>query len=557
MLSKIPPRSKSKGNSRAGSSDPQGPSASQPTTGRQTYNSIRAGQSSGLPITNKESSQDLTVIRREQRIAASRAEVIRRSSLSNPDISPTTNFPNSNLPSIPEIDMTPPAGTTAAGTSGTSASASGNQNPATDPNVTMAMTTRKMPKPGEKNAPTFDPEKPEELGRFFERMADWFADEHIDSDVEQKRRIVRYLDTDSELQWKALSKFTTGTFADFKAQVMASYPKAEEVMKGSVTALKQKIKKLGPVAADERDELLSLIRVMTAEVLKLKRISPPIHTNRELVELFLGRLTPDFASRVAGKLSVHRLINVPNPEEEAITDRNPEDMYDIEEVMTMAKHTSLEQGNPFGKYLLTGPSGGTEVSVKLEEAVARLTDSITLQSQYNKQMDQRFASLQNFVSQPKLPAAQPGFNRALVPPSNHVAPNYGNCFYCGGPHRVAGCEDALRHLDLGWIKKVEGYLRLPDGQKIPREANKTLKEFVEALNKVRPGIIPMSKIQDKSGFMQEAGSAASFVQTGQNSEDETMRALVGLIQRVGVDKVQRLITSQGSVEEEEWDQNFD
>jgi len=109
---------------------------------------------------------------------------------------------------------------------------------------------------------------------------------------------------------------------------MVFYPKAEEIMKGSVTALKKKISKIGPVAADDRDELLNLVRIMTAKVLKLKKIQPPIHTNRELVELFLGRLDTDFAARVANKLSVHRLLNAQNQVKD-IEARNTEDMYDI------------------------------------------------------------------------------------------------------------------------------------------------------------------------------------------------------------------------------------
>ena len=153
-----------------------------------------------------------------------------------------------------------------------------------------------MPKPGEKNTPTFDTERPEELGRFFERMGDWFADEEITSDVDKKKCIVKYLDADSEIQWKALSKFTDGTFEEFEREVMALYPKAEEIMKGSVSALKKKIKKLGLITVEERDKLLSLIWTMTAKVLKLKKIQPPIHMNRELVDLFLRSLTSEFAS---------------------------------------------------------------------------------------------------------------------------------------------------------------------------------------------------------------------------------------------------------------------
>jgi hypothetical protein len=407
--------------------------------------------------------------------------------------------------------------------------------------------TRKMPKPGEKNAPVFDPEKPEELGRFFERMEDWFLDEDIEEDVDKKRRIVRYLDADSESQWKALATFADGTFENFKTEVMASYPKAEEVMKGSVSALRKKAKNLGPVEVENRDELLALVRVMNAEVVKLKKISPPIHTNRELVELFLGRLSPDFAARVANKLSVHRLFTVNNPVDNAVA-RNTEDMYDIEEVMEMAKHTSLEHANPFGKFLHGIPDQSSRGHVKLEEVVARLEDSINVQIQHNKRVDQSLNSMQNFMSQPKIPAAQSGYSRGLTPAPVHTI----ICFYCKGQHRIAECADALLHMDLNWIKRIDGYLRLPDGQHIPRDGSKSMKEIIEALNKGKPGIIPMSKIQDKASLYQESAKLSSFVQ---QEEEEDMRALTELIQRIGFDRMQQMWGAPEQVTRQE--QNFD
>ena len=86
--------------------------------------------------------------------------------------------------------MTRPSGQSSGGPSGTSASATGDANPSTNPNIPAPMSTRKMPKPREKNAPSFDIDKPEELDCFFERMEDWFADENIKEDVDKKKRIV-------------------------------------------------------------------------------------------------------------------------------------------------------------------------------------------------------------------------------------------------------------------------------------------------------------------------------------------------------------------------------
>jgi hypothetical protein len=486
----------------------------------------------------------------EARISASRTQAAARRATQSPNtISTNTDI----LPQLPNLNttMSGPVASTLTGTS----SGQNTQNNA------LTFSSRKMPKPGEKNAPAFDVDKPEELGRFFERMEDWFAEDGVVSDGDKKKNIVKYLTADTEIQWKAFSKFENGTFEEFKSQVMSSYPKAEDVMKGSVTALRRKIAKIGPIEVDERDELLSLVRIMNAEVKKLKNITPPIHTNRELVELFLSALTRDFARRIAQKLSVHRLVQAG---QNVQANRNPEDMYDIDDVMEMAKQTVMENANPFGKFLWTSEGSSAGSSVKLEEAVARLTDTINLQTQHNKQVDQRLASLQTFLSQPRQQqgpsyGGQSGYNRGFVS-GNSNGPT-SDCFYCRGNdgHRIPECVDALRHLDLGWIKKIDGQLRLPDGMKIPRDGNKSMKEVVESLNKTRPGLIPMSKIQDKSNLYQEA-NIASYSQTqSQHSEEANMRTLLELVQNMGQDRVLKLLSAQGQLadNDEEWNQNFD
>ena len=557
LLPKIPPRtsSSSKGKQVARTLSSQGTSASQSSQKRQTQNSIRAGLLTSPASSSRDPSRDPSVQRVEQRIRASLDQQATRQRTRNTNLDlPHITPPESPLTNISEMS---PTGTSTSAVAGSSAGTGGTQNPGAGQARSAPMPTRKMPKPGEKNAPTFDPEKPEELGRFFERMEDWFADEYIVDDTDKKKRIVRYLDPDSESQWKALSKFDTGTFAEFQDQVMASYPKAEEIKKGSVTALKRKIREIGPVAPNERDELLGLIRIMQAEVRKLTQIQPPIHTNRELVDLFLARLTVDFAGIIANKLSVQRLVAQANN----VRARNTEDMYDIDEVMDAAKEASLEYANPFGKYLGTVSGPASQASIKLEAAVAQIQDSMEVQAKQYKTVDQRLASLQNSMSQPRPPqAAQAGFNRGLVPSTNQMAPNIMiKCYYCQGPHRIAECEHALKHLDLGWIVRNNGQMRLPDGQFIPRDGMKTMKEVIEDIKKPKPGIIPMSKIQDKAALYQDA-QRSSYVQT-QSSDDADLRTLTELIQKVGIDRLQAMISAPAEEltmeEPSDWNQNFD
>jgi hypothetical protein len=556
LLPKIPPRVNRTATPSADLPDLSESRTSQTSRGRNTQNSVRAGTSPGIATTYRARSQEPLVRRKEQRILASQSQAARR----NPDIE---NQPllNQHLDTI--IEMTGPTGVS----SETVASSSGTRGSREQVATTYSGTGRKMPKPGERNAPTFDVDKPEELSRFFDRVEDWFEDENILDDTEKKKKIVRYLDPDSEMQWKAMSKFADGTFDEFKAQIMASYPAAEDVMRGSVSALKRKIGNIGPVVADDKEELLKLIRVMRAEVIKLKNIQPPIHTNRELVDLFLGRLTPDFAARVANKLSVHRLIN--NREVASHEPaRNTEDMYDIEDVMVMARHTALEHANPFGKYLgtMTGPMA--ETSVKLEEAMARLTDTVNIQVQHNKQVDQRLASLQNYMvtSRTQAPPPQTGPPQVQQQGYNRSAPNQAgqppqnqNCYYCDGPHRIAECTDALRHMDLKWVVRVDGRLRYPDGRRIQKEYGKTMKETVELENKPVPGIVPTSKIKDATSLYQGMSSVASYVHTQLGPGDQA-RILTDLIEKIGVDQVQQYLGDQDQIFLEEDDgsvQNFD
>jgi hypothetical protein len=63
-----------------------------------------------------------------------------------------------------------------------------------------------------------------------------------------------------------------------------------------------------------------------------------------------------------------------------------------------------------------------------------------------------------------------------------------------------------------------------------------MKEVIESMNK-RPGIIPMSKILDKSAFFQDA---PAFAQK-QNTEEDSMSNLMEMIQKVGPEKVRQLL----------------
>jgi len=247
-----------------------------------------------------------------------------------------------------------------------------------------------MPQPGERDAPKFELDKSHELLRFFECMDDWFSEEGIQGNTKRKKRLVRYTDVETERQWKALPEFTAGTYEALKAKLLMLYPKAEELGQGSVDNLKKKMQGIGEIGVNDRDTLLALIRIVTAKLSKLKdicHISLPIHTNRELVEMFLGCLSKRFAASVAQKLSIHQVsatVAAVTGQGGQNSPRIPKDIFDIVEVMEIARLTLVENANPFARYLAlpSGQGDSRETAVKLEEttaAVAALKDAIVLQ----------------------------------------------------------------------------------------------------------------------------------------------------------------------------------
>ena len=45
---------------------------------------------------------------------------------------------------------------------------------------------------------------------------------------------------------------------------------------------------------------------------------------------------------------------------------------------------------------------------------------------------------------------------------------------------MGDCEDMLRHIDLGWVKKIEGRWKQADGNQLPHDPVKSMKDLIEA-----------------------------------------------------------------------------
>ncbi len=122
-------------------------------------------------------------------------------------------------------------------------------------NITMAPS---MSGPNEKSVPRFESSTdPEELERFFARLEELFDKSAVVTDVEKKKYTVSYTDIKMDKQWKVLEHYVTGTFAEFKKDVLGSYDSALAGDHDTMQEMKQLVRRYRLSPIQERSDYMS------------------------------------------------------------------------------------------------------------------------------------------------------------------------------------------------------------------------------------------------------------------------------------------------------------
>lgn len=413
----------------------------------------------------------------------------------------------------------------------------------------------KMPKVGERGAPTFSNEKPEELPRFFRIMEEWFADDTSLTDQQKKQKLVDYVAIGVDEEWKAFAEFDTGTYDEFKEAIKKSYPTVALAESASADRLRRKVKLHPSISLHQSEHVASLTRIMRAEIGKLNKINPPLITNHELVTLFLEKLDPEFRQLLAHNLRT-QISLVRDAAQQAQRKQHGEDPFTIEEVFKMAAFTSEESKSPLGKFFaLAGPAPPTTLTnanadVKAEEMSAKILDTLDSQRKTNSQFQQSNEQvlkaierqthlLNNFLTRQAnyRPPYQPqnaSYNVSSQTPApshqhNHQHASGETCFYCGEQgHRVHECVDAIRDEESGFIAKGnDNKYRLANGSYIPYERGRPMKEYVAEQHK--RGIIPVKKTANGIVSTNIQGEVDPVNMAGQKDEalSQLLEHLVG------------------------------
>ncbi|TFK60026.1 hypothetical protein BDN72DRAFT_941721, partial [Pluteus cervinus] len=130
--------------------------------------------------------------------------------------------------------------------------------------------THRMPASGSRDAPSFDVEKPITLLRFLDRMESLFRDFNITDGQEKKDYLCRYVDAETEYEWRAIDSFAnTDTYATFREDVIESYPSAKLAQVGTRTKLEIICRDHQGIGLLDLDQLASLRRKFKVVALQL------------------------------------------------------------------------------------------------------------------------------------------------------------------------------------------------------------------------------------------------------------------------------------------------
>ncbi|KNZ72640.1 hypothetical protein J132_02233 [Termitomyces sp. J132] len=299
-------------------------------------------------------------------------------------------------------------------------------------------------------------------------MISLFEHAGIQGDKERKKRILEYVDAQTEQEWLGFDSFGDDyTWSAFEKEIKESYPEAVDDT-GSVANLDRICREHARLSRNDTTDIHSLIRKFRAEAKKLADVTG----NGSLVDKFLGCFTPAF-----GDVIKERLISRYGHYKDPARNRHKDNKYDLSEVLTVVG--ALIDGatirSPREEKVEKMETSRRNIKEeKVEEKMAHLQDAVVI---IRKQMGSIQSTMQALqagqldMHNTFLNTKESQSIRTEGPPTLPTSGRSGvTCFYCWQTgHRISECEVIKGDVQKGWIILLEGRARLPNGAPLPRD----------------------------------------------------------------------------------------
>ncbi|KAI0946364.1 hypothetical protein AcW1_009840 [Taiwanofungus camphoratus] len=302
-----------------------------------------------------------------------------------------------------------------------------------------------MPPQGDRTSPTFDPDQPRTIQRYFQDLESLFVRCQIADEATKKHWTTRYPLIDVSDLWESLSECfdVTKTYEDFKKEIRSLYPGTEDNRMWSMSDLDQLIGECARIGINNAADLGSFYRefyAITKYLISKNRLS-----TIEQSHAFARAFQPSLWARVSTRLQLK------------FPDHLPDDPYTLDQLHSAAKFVlfgtsmTLTSATTVTASTTAVPVGGSSLKIEdLQTFAEILTKSVTS------------------ALAPVLANQQPPRLDSSCGEHTHVEGQY--CHYCGD---LDCCTRCCKHIEQdikdGKCKRnPDGKIVLPNENFVPR-----------------------------------------------------------------------------------------
>ncbi|KAJ2934217.1 hypothetical protein H1R20_g2869, partial [Candolleomyces eurysporus] len=347
---------------------------------------------------------------------------------------------------------------------------------------------------------------------YIQECEEVMAQNKVETDRIRKKILCYYLTYTERQVWIQMDKYKTGTYEQFKSQVLGFHPEALRQAKGDISHLRIVCV---PYVGTKRKHYDSLIEFHLKFRHEAGKLENTIVSNRELAELYLGTLDEDFRDQVLEALA---LENGNDKEKDLVRGAEPlkwgkylekaEHLANVRKQFSDGFNFERQLGSVLPKPFsftnrATVPEAPSGPSVPKESAppvVKKELDEDRLLQRFHSMLNEKFNEYDhknerffdevrntkdkmdimlrnphnfslNQQSRPQRPPPPPMMNQSSRTPI---------CYYCNQPgHYLNNCLARDAHLQAGKIQVRPEGLFTSDGRRLVQNEKESMREYVD------------------------------------------------------------------------------
>lgn len=379
----------------------------------------------------------------------------------------------------------------------------------------MTTPVKVMLSPSDPHAPNFEGE----ALKLYQFLADYEA--HATAarltEEDKVKRIVAYVSNGVAEDIEQYTEFEPAAGAanvwdHFKTRFLRDYPDAKETKLFYKKDYEEWLAKAREQFVDSPDQLHALVREHRRFTTKL--VKDGVLAEESVVVDFVSVLAPSFGPTFAVQLQFLELTKqqASQPTPAATTAATMLTFDDIRDTALKILQDKAKQtissvfdtfsflGAPSAQAIRRSEKAETVVKIESSDMETRLLRMERDQARLEKDLAQERAAnatLRASLTASRQPSSSDSLSRTQAPSARiqevSSAPAWDQhpplkCYFCDGSHSMNSCEEVPKAMSAGLIKKHEGYIVLPSGDRVPRAyPNEPLKAAVERYHQANPG----------------------------------------------------------------------